>query len=245
MENVNEGRSQIKRHYGQYSKIRVNEKAPIRNKVINFVGKRFVTEEEMKSHLTTITEDIGKEFDQRKWFKNNQRYFESFENRGQKVLTLSKYGKRVHEFINKPKDNTLMENKQIGLFKKSLFESVQINEGALAKKGASEFEDYTMQDMIEDAEDKEWANYFQAICTKLGEQPKNVFQVNSEGQGDSDTYDKIYTLLEKKFNGSEPFEPKGFENGMGSMQYYDSKMNVIRADDNGFVGFYFTAKSNF
>ena len=78
MENVNEGRSQIKRQYGQYSKIRVNEKAPIRNKVLNFVGKRFVTEEEMLNQLSTITEEIGKEFDQRKWFKNNQKYFSNF-----------------------------------------------------------------------------------------------------------------------------------------------------------------------
>ena len=54
-ENLNEGRTQIKRQYGQYSKIKVNEKAPIRNKVIGFVGKRFVTEEEMlKEHNYTF-----------------------------------------------------------------------------------------------------------------------------------------------------------------------------------------------
>ena len=120
-----------------------------------------------------------------------------------------------------------------------------INEGALAKKGASELSDYNMTDMIDGAEDKEWESYFQAICTKLGEKPENVFQCDSEGQGDSDTYDKIYKFLSNKFKGEEPFEPDGFKNGMGSMQYYDSKLNVIRADDHGFVGFYFTAKSNF
>ena len=120
-----------------------------------------------------------------------------------------------------------------------------INEGALAQKGASELSDYTMVDQIANAEDAEWKSYFEAICTKLGETPEHVYQVDSEGQGDSATYDKIYKLLSIKFNSREPFEPAGFENGMGSMQYYDSKMNVVRADDNGFVGFYFTAKSNF
>ena len=99
--------------------------------------------------------------------------------------------------------------------------------------------------MIATAEDKEWESYFQAICTKLGETPENVFQVDSEGKGEDATYDKIYDFLEKKFNGKEPFEPQGFKNGMGVMQFFDSKLNVIRADDNGFVGFYFTAKSNF
>ena len=108
---LNEGRSQIKRKYGDYSNIRVNEKAPIRNKIVNFIGKRFVTEEELKSELTKLTEDTGKAFDERQWFKRNQRYFESFENRGQKVWTLSKYGKRVLEFINKPKENPVTENR--------------------------------------------------------------------------------------------------------------------------------------
>lgn len=133
-ENLNEGRSQIKRKYGDYSNIRVNEKAPIRNKIVNFIGKRFVTEEELKSELTKLTEETGKAFDERQWFKRNQRYFESFENRGQKVWTLSKYGKRVHEFINKPKENTIMENQSIGLFKNELFESI-INEGVKKHKG--------------------------------------------------------------------------------------------------------------
>jgi hypothetical protein len=117
MENVNEARSQIKRQYGQYSRIQVNETAPIRNKILNFIGNRFVTEEEMKSQLTKITEEVGKEFDQRTWFKNNKRYFESFENRGQTIWTLSRYGKRVFEFINKPKQEVISESLQIGLFK--------------------------------------------------------------------------------------------------------------------------------
>lgn len=119
-EELNEGRSQIKRKYGEYSSIKVNEKAPIRNKVIEFVGKRFVTEDEIKMFLTQLTEERGKEIHSKKWFKNNSKYFESFTNRGQNVLTLSKYGKRVLEMINKPKTNTINESSStsgIGLFK--------------------------------------------------------------------------------------------------------------------------------
>lgn len=98
-EQMSESRTQIKRKYGDYTPIKVNEKAPIRNRVIEFVGKRFVTEEEMKNFLTQLSEDKGNQIDQRLWFKRNMKFFESFENRGQKVWTLSKYGKRVLEMI--------------------------------------------------------------------------------------------------------------------------------------------------
>jgi hypothetical protein len=98
---LNEGRSQIKRKYGEYSSIRVNEKAPVRNEIVRFVGKRFVTNEEMTNFLNKLSEDRGKEVNSAQWFKRNQKYFEKFENRGQSVWTLSKYGKRVYEFIIK------------------------------------------------------------------------------------------------------------------------------------------------
>lgn len=183
MENVNEGRSQIKRQYGQYSKIRVNEKAPIRNKVLNFVGKRFVTEEEMLNQLSTITEEIGKEFDQRKWFKNNQKYFESFENRGQKVLTLSKYGKRVHEFINKPKEKTVNESAQIGLFKKSLFESF-VNEAFATLEMGEPLENTISSYEEGDDEDldiKVMTKGYTAVAKLLKGNLKNVSSTMEEG----------------------------------------------------------------
>ena len=66
--NVNESRAQIKRKYGEHSSIRVNEKTPVRNKVIEFVGKRFVTEEEMKTFLTKLTEERGKDMNPKQWF---------------------------------------------------------------------------------------------------------------------------------------------------------------------------------
>lgn len=92
-------RHQIKRKYGQYEAKRINASAPVRDSIVSFVGKRFVTEEELKSHLEKLSEQRGGTVNGATWFRNNQKYFESFTNRGQQVVTLSKYGKRVLEFI--------------------------------------------------------------------------------------------------------------------------------------------------
>ena len=130
MENINEGRSQIKRKYGEHGAIRVNNEAPVRNSILEFVGKRFVTKSELDAHLTQLSEDRGKAIDQTKWFSRNMRYFESFTNRGAEVWTLSKYGKRVLENITKAKqekqENTMIKE-SIGLFKFNLVnESIDV-----------------------------------------------------------------------------------------------------------------------
>ena len=249
MENVNEGRSQIKRQYGQYSKIRVNETAPIRNRILNFVGNRFVTEDEMKSQLTKITEEVGKEFDQRTWFKNNKRYFESFENRGQQVWTLSKYGKRVHEFINKPKTNSLMENRQIGLFKSSLFESTEekelnnaINEGTLASKASSDLE--TVDIIMSEFDDKDVETLHQGICDALGEDPGNVYRVDSESAEEDPITNKVYNYLSSHLRGKS-LSVKGYSLSHGEGLEIDEKLKAVRYDDNGFVAFFFLSNSNF
>lgn len=116
-------RVQIKRKYGEYGAYQINNEAPVRNRVVEFVGKRFVTNEELKNFLTKLEEDRGNSIDQRKWFSRNSRYFESFQNRGQQVWTLSKFGKRVLETIVKIKSqkqsNSVNESSHsgIGLFK--------------------------------------------------------------------------------------------------------------------------------
>jgi hypothetical protein len=92
-------RHEIKRKYGQYEAKRINAGAPIRDSIVTFVGKRFVTEDELKTHLEKLSEQRGGAVNGAAWFKNNKKYFESFTNRGQNVVTLSKYGKRVFEFI--------------------------------------------------------------------------------------------------------------------------------------------------
>ncbi len=111
-----EERVQIKRKYREYSSFNVNKQAPIRNRIVEFVGSRFVTETELKSFLTKLEEDRGNAIDNRKWFSRNSKYFESFQNRGQQVWTLSKYGKRIYEFIIK-QNNQKQINESVGLFK--------------------------------------------------------------------------------------------------------------------------------
>ena len=178
-------RSQIKRQYGQYSKIRVNEKAPLRNTILNFVGNRFITDDEMQSQLTKMSEEIGKEFDQRTWFKNNKRYFESFENRGQLVWTLSKYGKRVFEFINKPKQNIIMENKSIGLFKSSFLNESRINEAFATLEMGDTLEkilaDYTEGGEDEGVDIKVMTKCFNNIAKLLKGNLKTISSTMEEG----------------------------------------------------------------
>lgn len=265
MKNINEGRSQVKRKYGEHASIKVNEKAAVRNKVINFVGKRFVTEEEMKNFLTKMNEERGKDFNSTKWFGRNGRYFESFTNRGQKVLTLSKYGKRVLELIKAAASKTKL-NESFGLFKASLFESTNnleldgyvverneeeletaLNEGALAKKGAKNLSDINLEDQIDSTGDEEMTEYYEDITKALGEaNPRNVIMVDSETNDEDPLMRKIYAYLEANFNYMEDVKTRGsFGSGMGQQTAIDKKLNVVRIDDYGFVAYYFTAKSNF
>jgi hypothetical protein len=255
-------RTQIKRKYGEYSNIRVNEKAPIRNKVVQFVGKRFVTEEEMKNFLSKMNEESGKTFDDKKWFGRNQRYFEKFENRGQKVLTLSKYGKRVLEMIKKSEAKVnLNESTNIGLFKSEIFEStkpevvysfewseeeiaeteVAMNEGKLSNLG-SKIGLY-LGDMDFDKEYEELHAEFEKV---LGASKDNICFVDSETNGDDPMQAKIYNYLEAHFVAKDAVESPKFKNtNHGSFQMYDPKLNVIRLDDYGFVAFYYTTDSKF
>jgi hypothetical protein len=113
---INEGKTQIKRKYGEHSAINVYERGPIRNKIIEFVKNKHVTEAELKEYVKRLAEERGSEFDANKWFKRNERYFESYHNRGQNVFTLSKYGNRVYEYIVK-KENQKQINESVGLFK--------------------------------------------------------------------------------------------------------------------------------
>lgn len=121
-----------------------------------------------------------------------------------------------------------------------------INEGALAKKGAKELADINLGDSIENAEDEEWAAMFQAIADAIGDDPSNVIQVDSETNDEDPLMNKIYNYLSTNMGRTEEVKmPKGFESSMGWQVVYDPKLNVVRLDDYGFVGFYFSAKSNF
>ena len=131
----------------------------------------------------------------------------------------------------------------IGLFKSSFLNESKINEalneGALAKKGASEL-DRDMQVMIDDA-DPDFKKDIMEICDKLGADPSNVFQVDSESYDEEPLMTKIYKYLENNFRGTETFG----KSSPGAFSEYDPNLNVVRSDDYGFTGFYFTTDSNF
>ena len=52
---------------------------------------------------------------------------------------------------------------------------------------------------------------------------------------------KIYKYLENNFRGTETFG----KSSPGAFSEYDPNLNVVRSDDYGFTGFYFTTDSNF
>jgi hypothetical protein len=114
-----EERVQIKRKYGQHDSMAVNSSAPIRDRIVEFVGKKFCNEEELQNFLLKLEEDRGTSFNQKQWFDRNQKYFQSFKNEGQKVWTLSKFGKRILEHIlkNKSQKKPMVNESKIGLFK--------------------------------------------------------------------------------------------------------------------------------
>lgn len=114
-----EERVQIKRKYGQYGSMAANSSAPVRDRIVEFVGKKFCNEEELQNFLLKLEEDRGTSFNQKQWFDRNQKYFQSFKNEGQQVWTLSKFGKRVLEHIlkNKTKTKPMVNESKIGLFK--------------------------------------------------------------------------------------------------------------------------------
>jgi hypothetical protein len=117
-----------------------------------------------------------------------------------------------------------------------------INEGVLATKGASHLSDYTLQDVISDADDDD-AEAYKAIADCLGVDAGLVYMVDSETNEEDPIQKKIYKYLASRGNFSKDVDPKG--QGMGQYTMHDPKMNVVRLDDYGFVGFYFTADSKF
>jgi hypothetical protein len=110
MEELTE-RYQIKRRYGQYEAKHVNANAPVRDSIVKFVSDKSVTEKEIKDFLSMLAEDRGKSINVSAWFKNNNKYFQSTT---EGSLTLSKYGKRVLEYVlEQDKNKKLNEGKEL------------------------------------------------------------------------------------------------------------------------------------
>ena len=134
MENINEGRHQVKRKYGDYNRIRVNENgASVRDTIIKFVGKNYVTEEDLHNQLVRLEEDRGgTKVNKAKWFKRNQKFFTTFEKRGNTYYSLSKYGQRVLEMISK-RDAPPAVNESTHRNIPSMSEYIAVNEESAPK----------------------------------------------------------------------------------------------------------------
>ena len=141
-----------------------------------------------------------------------------------------------------------MTKKHIPSFDDFVNESIyndMLSEGVLAKKGASEFSDINLDDQMDNAEDDEWRELYQAIADAIKEAPGNVIQIDSETNEDDPLSQKIYNYLSSHFNGRTNIETKAFKNTHGWQVMHDPKLNVVRLDDWGFVGFFFSANSKF
>ena len=141
-----------------------------------------------------------------------------------------------------------MTKKHIPSFDDFVNESIyndMLAEGVLAKKGASEFSDINLDDQMDNAEDDEWRELYQAIADAIKEAPGNVIQIDSETNEDDPLSQKIYNYLSSHFNGRTSVETKAFKNTHGWQVMHDPKLNVVRLDDYGFVGFFFSANSKF
>jgi hypothetical protein len=154
MEELNEGRHQVKRKYGDYNRIRINENgANVRDTIIKYVGKNYVTEEDLHNHLIRLEEDRGgAKVNKAKWFKRNQKFFTTFEKKGTTYYSLSKYGQRVFEMINKRDSLPAEVNESKYRNIPSLSESIamdesEINEGKSNIQKTWKNSDTVMEDM--------------------------------------------------------------------------------------------------
>lgn len=118
-----------------------------------------------------------------------------------------------------------------------------LNEGALASKASRELDGVDV--FIEEFEDKEVKDLHKGICDLLGEDPSNVFRVDSESNDEDPTSEKIYRYLESNLNPTTVDAESFYDLSMGEDLGFDKNLNAVRYDDHGFVAFFFTAKSKF
>ena len=182
MSELNEGRHQVKRKYGAYNRIRVNENgASVRDTIIKFVGKNYVTEEDIHNHLIRLEEDRGgTKVNKAKWFKRNQKFFSTFEKRGTKYYSLSKYGMRVLEMIKKKETPEVMNE---STFKNipSMAEFVAVNEAS--HNGKPMMEKKHLAEMME-------------YCGAMHEMMKEMSESDANEYGPMEMYEKMHETYE-------------------------------------------------
>lgn len=103
----------LKRRYGKSPEVSMNSHGPLRNDVLEFVGNRFVTDGELNSFFNQLEEARGKKLNYRKWFNENQKFFESYTLKGTKVWSLSKVGKRAFEHIVELRSSNTINEKVV------------------------------------------------------------------------------------------------------------------------------------
>jgi hypothetical protein len=127
------------------------------------------------------------------------------------------------EFINE-QNNPLLE----GAMASSVYKMILKDAGS-------------MQDSM-DADDS-FEDEYKAIAKVLKTTANKVVQVDSETHEDDPKLTKVYKFLENNFIGSE--DVPGTDPGMGQDIRFDPNLEVVRLDDYGFVGFFFTDKAKF
>ena len=130
-ESLNEGRHQVKRKYGEYPRIRINEKgAAVRDTIIKYVGKNYVKEEDLHNYLIRLEEDRDghSKINKARWFKRNTKFFNTFEKNNERYFSLSKYGQRVLELIKQDKKTPPAVNESMLRNIPSLSEYMSIEE---------------------------------------------------------------------------------------------------------------------
>jgi len=125
--------------------------------------------------------------------------------------------------------------KNIPTFEEFVNES--LNEG-LAAQGGKFLRDFTLQGTI-DAQGGSIT--WDAVVDTLDAKPKDIIYVDG-GDLHEPLQMSIYGDLKDRFKGTEDVPVRGAKY---TTIKYDPKLKVIKITDNGSIGYYFTAKSNF
>lgn len=119
------------------------------------------------------------------------------------------------------------------------FVNESLNEGYASQAGKY-LRDFTLQGTIDAyGGNIEW----DAVVDTLDAKPKDIIYVDG-GELDEPLQMSIYGELNKTFKGTEDVEVRGSVGKYTTIKY-DPKLKVIKITDNGSIGYYFTAKSNF
>ena len=194
-ENINEGRHQVKRVYGEHKRIRINEKgAPVRETIIKYVGKNYVREQDLHNYLIRLEEDRDghTKINKARWFKRNQKFFTTFEKNNEKYISLSKYGHRVLELLNADKE-----------VPKEINESKYRNIPSLQEHIVTESHDLTYQPELENARNmtSSAAEFTRYLTRKAQESRPENFREVSEGSSmyniNASDQDALSSILKK------------------------------------------------